>query len=530
VPKRYNTKTGKFEDDDKKSSVSRTFSVEVVDGEKGDKGDKGDRGEKGDKGDNGDRGEKGDKGDKGDRGERGEKGLDGKDGRDGLDGINGRDGRDGTDGISVSDVSQTGIGSFSVKLSDGTARSFAIPSASGGGRTTFKNIVDWLEAGSNVTLTPDYTTKKIAIASTGGGGGISDGDKGDITVSGSGATWTIDNGAVTLAKQADMATASVVYRKTAGAGAPEVQTLATLKTDLGLTGTNSGDQTITLTGDVTGTGTGSFATTIANGAVDIAMLSATGTPSGTTYLRGDNTWATVSAGSSAFTDITSGTNTAAAMVVGTGASLGVSGSGTIVATSCTGNAATVTTNANLTGHVTSTGNAAVLGSFTKAQLSTAVSDGDVLYVGDVTQYTDEMAQDAVGGMVNSTLSYVDGTPSLGINLSTANTWAADQSVPDEAYGVGWNGSMEVPTKNALYDKIETLGGSTNSFATIAVSGQSDVVADSSTDTLTIVAGSNITITTDAGTDSITIAATGVGSGITRGQGTVLYTTTSNAVI
>jgi hypothetical protein len=84
-----------------------------------------------------------------------------------------------------------------------------------------------------------------------GGGGVSDGDKGDITVSSGGATWTIDNGAVTLAKQANMATASVVYRKTSGSGAPEVQTLATLKTDLGLTGTNSGDQT-TIAG-ITGT-------------------------------------------------------------------------------------------------------------------------------------------------------------------------------------------------------------------------------------------------------------------------------------
>lgn len=64
---------------------------------------------------------------------------------------------------------------------------------------------------------------------------------GDVT----GATeLTISAGAVTLAKQANMATASVVYRKTAGAGAPEVQTLATLKTDLGLTGTNSGDYTL----------------------------------------------------------------------------------------------------------------------------------------------------------------------------------------------------------------------------------------------------------------------------------------------
>jgi len=64
---------------------------------------------------------------------------------------------------------------------------------------------------------------------------------GDVTSVADGAT-TIANGAVTLAKQANMATASVVYRKTAGDGAPEVQSLATLKTDLGLTGTNSGDQ------------------------------------------------------------------------------------------------------------------------------------------------------------------------------------------------------------------------------------------------------------------------------------------------
>lgn len=31
-------------------------------------------------------------------------------------------------------------------------------------------------------------------------------------------------------------------------------------------------------------------------------------------------------------------------------------------------------------------------------------------------------------------------------------------VADEAYGAGWNGSNEVPTKNALYDKIETISG------------------------------------------------------------------------
>ena len=45
----------------------------------------------------------------------------------------------------------------------------------------------------------------------------------------------------------------------------------------------------------------------------------------------------------------------------------------------------------------------------------------------------------------------------------------------------------------------------NSFSTISVSGQSDVVADSITDTLTLAGGTGISITTDAATDTITIA-------------------------
>jgi hypothetical protein len=51
----------------------------------------------------------------------------------------------------------------------------------------------------------------------------------------------------------------------------------------------------------------------------------------------------------------------------------------------------------------------------------------------------------------------------------------------------------------------SVAPSSNSFSTISVSGQSDVVADSSTDVLTIIAGSGITITTSATNDSLTIA-------------------------
>ncbi len=53
-----------------------------------------------------------------------------------------------------------------------------------------------------------------------------------------------------------------------------------------------------------------------------------------------------------------------------------------------------------------------------------------------------------------------------------------------------------------------LSGSSasDSFRTIAIAGQANVVADSPTDTLNLVAGSNITLTTNSTTDTITIAA------------------------
>lgn len=54
----------------------------------------------------------------------------------------------------------------------------------------------------------------------------------------------------------------------------------------------------------------------------------------------------------------------------------------------------------------------------------------------------------------------------------------------------------------------TNTGDQNLFSTISVSGQSDVVADSTADTLTIVAGTGMTITTNASTDTITFAASG----------------------
>jgi len=59
------------------------------------------------------------------------------------------------------------------------------------------------------------------VAAGVGGGGVSDGDKGDITVSGSGATWTIDNDAVTFAKMQNLTAARLMGRRSGSSGDPE---------------------------------------------------------------------------------------------------------------------------------------------------------------------------------------------------------------------------------------------------------------------------------------------------------------------
>lgn len=54
--------------------------------------------------------------------------------------------------------------------------------------------------------------------------GLTDGDYGDVTVSGSGTVVTIDNNVVSLAKLVDIATARILGRITAGTGDPETLT------------------------------------------------------------------------------------------------------------------------------------------------------------------------------------------------------------------------------------------------------------------------------------------------------------------
>lgn len=154
---------------------------------------------------------------------------------------------------------------------------------------------------------------------------------------------------------------------------------------------------------------------------------------------------------------------------------------------------------------------------TKAQFNTAVSDGNIMFVGDSITgatatawrvfYSDgsgvitELALGADGTFLKSNGAGVapsfatpagsgdvtkvgtpvnnqvgvwtgDGTLEGDAALTfdtTTNTLATEiVTVTDDPYGAGWNGSTAVPTKNAVYDKIESMGGGVTEAFVIAM--------------------------------------------------------------
>lgn len=94
---------------------------------------------------------------------------------------------------------------------------------------------------------------------------------GDVTTSAGNLATTIANDAITNAKLANMANATIKGRTTAGTGDPEDLTAAQARTILNVADGSTAGITA-LTGDVTATGPGSVAGTIANDAVTYAKM------------------------------------------------------------------------------------------------------------------------------------------------------------------------------------------------------------------------------------------------------------------
>ena len=113
------------------------------------------------------------------------------------------------------------------------------------------------------------------------------------------------------------------------------------------------------------------------------------------------------------------------------------------------------TAANLSGTNTGDQTSVVGITGTKTQFDNACSDGNFLYSGDINQYTDEMAQDAVGAMIDTSLVYEDGTPLL---TRAALTGAITASRGSNATSLGSFTTAQLNT--ALSDNEIATGGGT----------------------------------------------------------------------
>jgi hypothetical protein len=287
-----------------------------------------------------------------------------------------------------------------------------------------------------------------------------------------------------------------------------------------------------------------------------ASLSATGTASSTTFLRGDNTWGTpigalytlpVAAGGSNSAVISLTEQTLSTQVVSDVTFNGTTNG--IKITESTGNNGSITIglqdSVTLVGTLTvqGTGQSSFSGQVTipavpiastdaasKAYVDNAVTGALVFQGGyDAATNTPNLDSPPTGTIKKGFMwtVTVDGSffseqvrvgDSLIANKDTPTTladWTTVQSNIDLAtlttvglgnvnagsgIGVAYSAGTATVTNT---DK----GSDQNIFKNIAVSGQSTVVADGNDDTLTLVAGNAIEITTNATTDTVTIAST-----------------------
>jgi len=177
-------------------------------------------------------------------------------------------------------VAGTGTGAISTTLSDGAVTNTKLGTkavsldkiANIGANTILGNNI----AGNQSPAALSVSDVKTMLNLT----GINSGDQTIIlngAISGSGSstiTTTLADNSVGLGKLGTITPLSIIGNNTGVSATPDALSVAEVKAMLDLSGTNSGDQNITLSGDILGSGTTGIATVIDNGKVTLAKMAA----------------------------------------------------------------------------------------------------------------------------------------------------------------------------------------------------------------------------------------------------------------
>ena len=128
-------------------------------------------------------------------------------------------------------------------------------------------------------------------------------------------------------------------------------------------------------------------------------------------------------------------------------------------------------------------------------------------IADATITTTQIAANTIA-TANVADNAIDGTKIASNSILTRHIDDNQIGIDQLNVSDGSNGQvLKTDGSGTLSFGTVSSGSASDSFKTITISGQSDVVADSATDTLTLVGGTGITLTTNASSDTVTITGT-----------------------